>query len=328
MAANTVNASIEVAQLTKKVEEQSCNNEATVKLLDSLTQKIDQLSGSLSTVQADLQLWKQAEAEYDAGNVEEDMTDVGNATASVPMSVTPLTTTPSFVFGETAEIQPAQPTVSQTVPVPTTVPPLFIDPDVRVKTKDSDFSPSYFTAPKFVATPGSRFLGIPAEEVPRIGENANVPSGNVTSSRQAFFPPEAQKTISEICEQYLRQRGLTSDQAVHQNIGNINAPNPAPSDFNSPLPNTSGGSDVGGPPPVIPLSPISEASTPPPNGGNGPFLRISQTENPQPPQAVMATAFWRPKEPPCFFGRSTEDVHTWTSLVRHYLAFMAGNDTQ
>ena len=94
MAENTVNASIEVAQLTKKVEEQSCNNEVTVKLLDSLTQKIDQLSGSLSTVQADLQRWKQAEAEYDAGNVEEDMTDVGNATASVPMSLTPLTTIP------------------------------------------------------------------------------------------------------------------------------------------------------------------------------------------------------------------------------------------
>ena len=41
MAVNTVNASIQVAQLTKKVEEQSCNNEAIVKLLDSLTQKID-----------------------------------------------------------------------------------------------------------------------------------------------------------------------------------------------------------------------------------------------------------------------------------------------
>ena len=171
-----------MAQLTKKVEEQSCNNEATVKLLDSLMQKIDQLSGSLSTVQADLQRWRQAEAEYDAGNVEEDMTDVGNATASVLMSVTPLTTTPSFVFGETAEIQPAQPTVSQTVPVPTTVPPLFIDPAVRVKTEDSDFSSSYFTPPKFVATPGSRFAGIPAEEVPCINENANVPYGNVTSS--------------------------------------------------------------------------------------------------------------------------------------------------
>ena len=114
MAANTVNASIEVAQLTKKVEEQSCNNEATVKLLDSLTQKIDQLSGSLSTVQADLQRWKQAEAEYDAGNVEEDMTDVGNVVASVPMSATPSTSTPRFVFGETSEIQPGYPTTSQT----------------------------------------------------------------------------------------------------------------------------------------------------------------------------------------------------------------------
>ena len=202
------------------------------------------------------------------------MTDVGNATASVPMSVTPLTTTPSFVFGETAEIQPAQPTVSQTVPVPTTVPPLFIDPAVRVKTEDSDFSPSYFTAPKFVATPGSRFAGIPAEEVPCIDENANVPSGNVTSSGQAFLPPEAQKTISEICEQYLRQRGLTSDQAVHQNIGTRNLSNPAPSDFRSSLPTSSGVSDVGGSPPVIPLSPISVASSPHPNGGNGPFSRI------------------------------------------------------
>ena len=37
MAENTVNASIEVAQLTKKVEEQSCNNEVTVKVLGSLT---------------------------------------------------------------------------------------------------------------------------------------------------------------------------------------------------------------------------------------------------------------------------------------------------
>ena len=40
MAENSVNASIEVAQLTKKVEEQTCNNEVTVKVLDSLTQKL------------------------------------------------------------------------------------------------------------------------------------------------------------------------------------------------------------------------------------------------------------------------------------------------
>ena len=62
MAEDTMNASIEVAQLTQKVEEQSCDNEVTVKVLDSLTQKIDQLSGNLSTIQADLQRWKQAEA--------------------------------------------------------------------------------------------------------------------------------------------------------------------------------------------------------------------------------------------------------------------------
>ena len=58
MAENIVNASIEVAQLTKKVEEQSYNNEVIVKLLESLTQKIYQLSGNLSRVQADLQRWK------------------------------------------------------------------------------------------------------------------------------------------------------------------------------------------------------------------------------------------------------------------------------
>ena len=50
MAENTVNTSVEVAQLTKKVEEQSGNNEVTVKLLDSLTQKVDQLGGNLSMV--------------------------------------------------------------------------------------------------------------------------------------------------------------------------------------------------------------------------------------------------------------------------------------
>lgn len=29
-----------------------------------------------------------------------------------------------------------------------------------------------------------------------------------------------------------------------------------------------------------------------------------------------------------FYGKSTEDVHTWTSLVRHYLAFMVGSNAQ
>ena len=41
----------------------------------------------------------------------------------------------------------------------------------------------------------------------------------------------------------------------------------------------------------------------------------------------FATAVWKPKEPPCFFGRSTEDAHTWVSLVRNYLTFMSGSDS-
>ena len=41
-----------------------------------------------------------------------------------------------------------------------------------------------------------------------------------------------------------------------------------------------------------------------------------------------ARVLQKPKEPPCFYGRSSEDVHTWTSLVRHYLTFMGGGDAQ
>ena len=37
---------------------------------------------------------------------------------------------------------------------------------------------------------------------------------------------------------------------------------------------------------------------------------------------------WKPKEPPYYYGRRMEDVHTWTSLVRHYLTFMGGSDAQ
>ena len=43
---------------------------------------------------------------------------------------------------------------------------------------------------------------------------------------------------------------------------------------------------------------------------------------------TFAIVQWSPKEPPCYYGRSTEDVHMWTSLVRHYFTFMGGNDAQ
>ena len=42
----------------------------------------------------------------------------------------------------------------------------------------------------------------------------------------------------------------------------------------------------------------------------------------------FAIPAWKPKEPPCSFGRSTEDAHTWVSLVRNSLAFMSGSESQ
>ena len=85
------------------------------------------------------------------------------------------------------------------------------------------------------------------------------------------------------------------------------------------------------PPSVLPGSPISVASTPSHvgNGGSAPgFSQLSSGSHPSPPPPPFATMHWKPKEPPCFFGRSSEDVHTWTSLVRHYLTFMGGSDAQ
>ena len=56
------------------------------------------------------------------------MTDVGNAVASVPMSASPSTSTPRFVFGETSEIQPGYPTTSQTIVEWTNNLPPFLKP--------------------------------------------------------------------------------------------------------------------------------------------------------------------------------------------------------
>ena len=75
-----------IEHLSKRLEEQSKTNEDTVSVLNSLAQKIDQLSGKFSTVQADLQRWKAMEAEYNAENMEDVMPEMGNTTISVPMT--------------------------------------------------------------------------------------------------------------------------------------------------------------------------------------------------------------------------------------------------
>ena len=83
------------------------------------------------------------------------------------------------------------------------------------------------------------------------------------------------------------------------------------------------------PPSVLPGSPISVASTPSHvgNGESAPgFSKLSSGSHPSPPLPPFATMHWKPKEPPCFFGRSFEDVHTWTSLVHRYLIFMGHSE--
>ena len=82
---------------------------------------------------------------------------------------------------------------------------------------------------------------------------------------------------------------------------------------------------------VLPASPISVASTPSHigNGGSAPgFSYLMQNTTAASPPTMFAMTHWKPKEPPCYYGHSTEDVHTWTSLVRHYLTFMGGSDAQ
>ena len=75
-------------------------------------------------------------------------------------------------------------------------------------------------------------------------------------------------------------------------------------------------------------SEVSVARTPYDGGNVIDFARLSQQSGMVNQTQLFATAQWKPKEPPCFYGRYSEDVHIWTSLVRHYLAFMGGSDAQ
>ena len=46
------------------------------------------------------------------------------------------------------------------------------------------------------------------------------------------------------------------------------------------------------------------------------------------PQNIFTTTTWKPKDPPCFHGKSTEDAHAWVAMVRNYFIFMAGTAQQ
>ena len=75
-------------------------------------------------------------------------------------------------------------------------------------------------------------------------------------------------------------------------------------------------------------SEVSVASTTNNRGNAIEFSQLLQQVGADSQPQMFATTTWKPKEPPCFYGRNSEDVHTWTSLVHHYLTFMGGGDAQ
>ena len=58
---SSVDAHVGLDQLSKRLDEQVKSNEVTTSVLDSLVQKIDQLSENMTSVQAEMQRWKHAE---------------------------------------------------------------------------------------------------------------------------------------------------------------------------------------------------------------------------------------------------------------------------
>lgn len=158
----------------------------------------------------------------------------------------------------------------------------------------------------------------------------NVESSNVSSTIVKSLPDEVQQVIIDICDPYMQRFGICPPSFIAKNTKTANLITSSSShDYHPSTSSLIGVSSIEGPPtqPIL-ISPIFITSTSPNGGGNHSFSRISQSVIPPPPLTIFANATWRPKVPPCFLSRSSEDVHTWTSLVRHYLAFMSSSDEQ
>ena len=134
-----------------------------------------------------------------------------------------------------------------------------------------------------------------------------------------FISPEEEQRIREQVRAEMRQLfpGIQIGTTHNSGYGKsgVNQTNPSKEEKTSePL--------------AIAGSEVSVASTSN-NGGNAvKFSQLSQQADAGVQPQMFATTQWKPKEPPCYYGRSSEDVHTWTSLVRHYLTFMGGSDAQ
>ena len=82
-------------------------------------------------------------------------------------------------------------------------------------------------------------------------------------------------------------------------------------------------------PAVLLGSPISLASTSGTTGNTARFSAYFFRSSLLPPTSkFLHQCTGNQRNHRVSLGRSSEDVHTWTSLVRHYLTFMGGSDAQ
>ena len=134
-----------------------------------------------------------------------------------------------------------------------------------------------------------------------------------------FIPPSEREMIRDEVRAVMHQNfpGIQFGTVHNSGSGNSGA---------SAAQVTNGGQDSG--PTAIAGSEVFVASTSNEGGDALEFSRLSRQMGAEIQPQLFTTATWKTKEPPCFFGCSSEDVHTWTSLVRHYLTFMGGSDAQ
>ena len=94
---------------------------------------------------------------------------------------------------------------------------------------------------------------------------------------------------------------------------------------NSPSSQQSGfGSDF-----TFPHTPLQQSRDNNPNTPPPPFPPpVGGSNSSATPQNIFTTTTWKPKDPPCFHGKSTEDAHAWVAMVRNYFIFMAGTAQQ
>ena len=80
---------------------------------------------------------------------------------------------------------------------------------------------------------------------------------------------------------------------------------------------------------TFPHTPFQQTRDDNPDTPHPPFTpHVGASSSSAAPQSVFTTTSWKPKDPPCFHGKSAEDAHASVAMVRNYFIFMAGTMQQ